>query len=130
MGNEDKQILIIDDDPEFVGSMTELLSSEGYTIITEHNSDKGIATAREKKPDLIILDVMMDYNREGFDASKKIREDEALKETPIVMITGIVREMVLPFKFEPDEKNLPVNVFIEKPANPGKVLDAVHKLLS
>ena len=122
-------ILIIDDDQDFAASTRDLLEASGYTVSIAVDGEEGLAAARSVLPDLVILDVMMTHDSEGFDVSRKMREDDALRQLPILMVTGIRREMDLPYRFEPDDDWLPVNQLLEKPVPPARMLEEVKKLL-
>ena len=120
-----KKVLMIDDDPEFVDAITNLLDAKGYEVHTASNGQEGIAKAKAENPDLILLDVMMTTKNEGFNVARELHEDDKLKMTPIIIMTGIRREMNLPFGFEPDEAWLPVKKVLEKPVKPEVLLSAV-----
>ncbi|MBN2183074.1 MAG: response regulator [Sedimentisphaerales bacterium] len=120
-----KTILMIDDDPEFVEATTNLLDAKGYDVISAPNGKEGIEKAREHKPKLILLDVMMTTKSEGFDVAREMHKDDSLRNTPVILITGVRKEMSLPFGFEPDETWLPVKEVLEKPVKPEVLLKAV-----
>jgi len=122
-----KRILIVDDDVNFVESNKDLLEANGYAVIFAHDGTSGLEMAKREKPDLMILDVMMATNTEGFEVSRKIPETPELRKMPVLMVTGIRREMNLPFGFEPDETWLPVNSVFEKPIDPEKLLEEIKK---
>ncbi len=121
-----KKILMIDDDPEFVEAITNLLDAKGYLVRSAPNGVKGVELAKELCPDLILLDVMMTTKTEGFDVAREINETSDLKGTPVIMITGVRNDMNLPFGFEPDEDWLPVKEVLEKPIKPDTLLKAVE----
>ncbi len=122
-----KKVLMIDDDPEFVDAISNLLDAKGYEVHTASNGQDGIAKAKAEDPDLILLDVMMTTKNEGFNVARELHEDDKLKETPVIIMTGIRREMNLPFGFEPDEAWLPVKKVLEKPVKPEVLLSAVSE---
>ncbi len=124
-----KKILIIDDDPEFIDSTRTLLESEGYEVLSESNGEAGFLKAKSTKPDLLLLDVMMTYDSEGFDLAKKLKLDPATAGIPVIIVTGIQRAKSLPFGFEPDEDWLPVKRIIEKPVKPENLLSIVSEVL-
>ena len=123
-----KTILMIDDDPEFVEATTNLLDAKGYNVISAPNGKEGVEKAKQNKPDLILLDVMMTTKSEGFDVARDMHKDDSLKNTPVILITGVRKEMSLPFGFEPDETWLPVKEVLEKPVKPEKLLKAVAEV--
>lgn len=121
------KVLIIDDDSDFVEAISTLLEAKGYVVITAPEGKTGFSTAKKQLPGLIILDVMMATKSEGFDVAKQLKDDEKTKNIPVVMITGIKRDMNLPFGFEPDENWLPVKAVLEKPVKPDVLLRTVEE---
>jgi CheY-like chemotaxis protein len=69
--------------------------------------------------------VMMTTKDEGFNVARQLSEVEELRGTPVVMVSGVRKEMNLPFGFEPDDTWLPVKQFLEKPVKPEILLKAV-----
>ena len=127
--NEKKKILLVDDDRDLVASNQDLLESEGYEVFTAHDGAAGLEKAKEVRPDLMILDVMMATSSEGFEVSREIPKTPELAGLPVIMLTGVREKMHLPFGFEPDEAWLPVKTVLEKPVDPGKLLAAVREVL-
>lgn len=119
------KVLIVDDDVDLVESMANLLEAKGYEVFTASNGQEGVDTAKAERPDLILLDVMMTTKDEGFNVARRLREVEELRGTPVVMVSGVRKEMNLPFGFEPDDTWLPVKQFLEKPVKPEVLLKAV-----
>jgi len=122
-----KKVLMIDDDADFVEAITTLLEAKGYTVESAGNSQEGFKKAIKDVPDLILLDVMMTRKTEGFDMALSLKNESKTKNVPIVMITGIKREMNLPFGFEPNDEWLPVKVVLEKPIKPEVLLKALEE---
>jgi two-component system alkaline phosphatase synthesis response regulator PhoP len=120
-----KKILVIDDDPDFVDSVENLLEAKGYQVVSASNGKEGVEKARVEKPDLILLDVMMNTKDEGFNVARQMHQIPEIKDTPVVLVTGVRREMNLPFGFEPDETWLPVRQVLEKPVKSEILLKVV-----
>ncbi len=120
-----KKVLVIDDDSDFVESIVNLLEARGYAVASASNGKDGVQTAKTENPDVILLDVMMTTKDEGFNVARELHGIEALKNTPVIMVTGVRKEMNLPFGFEPDETWLPVKQILEKPVKPEVLLNAV-----
>ena len=106
-----------------------MLDAKGYEVISANNGQDGFQKATTETPDLIILDVMMTSNTEGFDIARNLQSSEITRNIPIIMITGIKKAMNLSFSFEPDEDWLPVKDYLEKPVKPRKLLETVEKYL-
>ncbi|MBM3701078.1 MAG: response regulator [Actinobacteria bacterium] len=125
----EKTILMIDDDPDFVQSVRTVLEARGYKIESAPDGTEGLKKAREIVPNLILLDVMMTKNTEGFEVSRELPKDDVLKSIPVIMITGIREKMNLAFGFEPDSTWLPVKAVLEKTIKPDKLLEKVEEFI-
>src|SRR5437868_9774237 len=87
---EKKRILIVDDEPTFTKMVKLNLEQTGdFEVREEHRATAALATAREFKPDLVILDVIMP-SMDGGDLASLIKNDRLLKGTPIVFLTATV----------------------------------------
>ena len=124
-----KTILVVDDDESLVQSLTEILLSEGYKVVSAKSGEEGLLKAREAAPDLMLLDVMMANDNEGFDIAKRLKQDGATSGIPVIMITGIRKAKRLPFGYEPDADWLPVKAVLEKPVPPERLLECVREAL-
>ena len=131
MANE--KILVIDDDPDLVEVIRLILEASGYQVFSAINGAQGLQRIKEINPDLIILDVMMDYTTEGFQVSLALRSQEtaseyaAYRDIPILMLTAI--HSTTPLRFSPEEDYLPVDDFVEKPLEPDDLVKKVEALL-
>jgi DNA-binding response OmpR family regulator len=81
------KILVIDDEKVISDTVTLILQSRNYEVITASNGAEGITMAKSEHPDLILLDVMMPVMN-GHDACAKLKEDKSTKKIPILMLTG------------------------------------------
>lgn len=125
-------ILIIDDDRDLVESIRIVLESRKYGVRTAHNGKDGFKQVQEKAPDLILLDVMMATDTEGFSLAYKLRNNPAYKDIPIIMVTGFTKKMAEtgPEKFQHIMgENWPVTQFLEKPIDPEELLSVIEKVL-
>jgi two-component system alkaline phosphatase synthesis response regulator PhoP len=120
-----KKILIIDDDIDFVEAVRLTLEKAGFIVIDAQDGKKGLAKIKAEKPDLVLLDVMMETQDEGFHVAYQIRKDSETADLPIIMLTAIGQETGFSFDKEKDEEFLPVNEFIEKPINPDILIEIV-----
>ena len=82
-----KTILVIDDDLEVIGLIRNRLEANHYRVLTANDGVAGFALARENKPDLIVLDVVMP-NMDGYTFVQEIKRNEDLKKIPIIVITA------------------------------------------
>ena len=127
------KILIIDDDPDVALATRMCLEGAGYEVDEARNSDEGLKKIKANRPDLIVLDVMMDTTTEGFQTALKLRSKSSdsefadYQDIPIIMLTAI--HSTTPVRFAPDEEYLPVEEFVEKPIDPDTFLPKVEKLI-
>jgi len=117
-------IVIIDDDPDILETSSLVLKSKGYDVITANNPNEGFKIVIEKKPKLIILDVMMDEPDDGFYLAQKFRKEKIT--TPILMYTSVSKAIGLDFG---KNELVPVDDFVEKPISPEELISKVENLL-
>ena len=84
---EKKRVMIVDDERDLVETLTYRLEASGYAVLTAHDGEEGLEKAREEKPDLILLDVMMP-KMDGYHVCRLLKFDEELKDIPIIMLTA------------------------------------------
>ena len=126
-------ILIIEDDKDIVDTMRIILESKAYQVRAAYNGKEGYAEIEKKIPDVIILDVMMSTDTEGFDLAYKLQRNPEYKNIPILMLTSFPQRMAEegPEKFQHIlGEDWPVTMFIEKPIDPEKLLSAIEDKLS
>ena len=125
-------ILIIEDDRDLVNSLRIVLESKEYIVRAAYNGKEGYKRIEEKPPDLIILDVMMATDTEGFDLAYKLKNNPKYQNIPIVMVTAFQKKMA---EEGPDRfqhilgESWPVSHFLEKPIDPEKLLSVVEEIL-
>ena len=124
-----KKILIVDDDRDVFESMKIVLEAEGYHVDWATNGAEALQKARAEKPDLVILDVMMNSDDEGFQVTYTMKKDQALLAIPIIMVTSVGTKTGFSFDKRKDQDFLPVNEFLEKPVDPKVLIDKVRENL-
>ncbi|HUT34913.1 MAG TPA: response regulator [Planctomycetota bacterium] len=125
-----KFVLIADDDPDIVEAVKTVLEASGFEVDSAPNGQECLRKIRLRKPDLLLLDVMMTTETEGFHVAYEIRRDPALRDLPVLMLTAI--EQKTGFKFSPsqDEDYLPVEDFLSKPVEPDELVNRLNQLLA
>jgi len=122
------KILLVDDDPDFIETTKIVLETKPYQIIIASNGDEGLRKAREEKPDLILLDVIMPV-KDGFTAAEQLKKDPQLRKIPTLMLTAFAtkgRETSIPVSRGFD---LQTEDYIDKPVSPEELLARVEKHL-
>jgi DNA-binding response OmpR family regulator len=125
-------VLIVEDDHDFVDALRVIFESKDYTVRFAYDSQKGFAEIVKKRPDAIILDVMMTTLTEGFDLAFHLKSKAEFRDIPIVMVTGFPHEMakIGPEKFQNIfSEEWPAAKILEKPVDPEMILGAVESLL-
>jgi CheY-like chemotaxis protein len=123
---ESKRVLIADDDPVFVAAVSAVLQTR-YAVTTASNGTEALEEVAKQPPDLVILDVMMDYMSEGFDVARKLRTNPETQSIPLIMLTGV--DQLYNFRLEQDESWVPCDRYLEKPIEPETLLSEVESLI-
>lgn len=129
MSEEAKTVLVVDDDPDVVEVAKVVLESAGFTVVTADNGTDAIEIARQIRPDLIMLDVMMTIESEGFQTSYQLKSDPATSSIPIVMVSAIGEHMGMDFSPQSDGEYLPVVEFLAKPVAPHDLIACAKRVL-
>ena len=129
MTTKGKRILIVDDDTDFITATRAVLAGAGYEVAACTKAAEALARMREFRPDLLVLDVMMETGTAGFDVSYQVRKDPHYAKTPILMVTAIHQTTPLRFSPETDGEFLPVEKLLDKPVPADVLLQEVAHLL-
>jgi Lrp/AsnC family transcriptional regulator, regulator for asnA, asnC and gidA len=124
---EDLEVLIVDDDPDFVEFCRLILTKEGLRVTRASNGDEALAHMRVAKPDLVVLDVMMQGILDGLHTSRSMRADKDLGQVPILMVSSIADSSYA--GMFPTDEYIPVNNFLTKPIDPKRFIAEVHRLI-
>jgi DNA-binding response OmpR family regulator len=114
------KVLVIDDEPEITEIVETFLTESGYTVAVENAPAKAVAKAREFKPDVILLDIMMPV-MDGYDICRELKKDPKLGSVPVIFLTGKDRsdDQGRSFKSGGD-------MFIKKPFSCERLLEIVN----
>jgi CheY-like chemotaxis protein len=125
-----KKILVVDDEPDAIDFVKEVLESEGYTVVTAGDGVKGLAAMRRESPDVVFLDVQMP-EMDGFETFQEMAKDEALKKIPVVMLTGIKEKVGIGFSADEMKNYMGMKpaAYLEKPIDPAKVRETMKEIL-
>jgi len=125
--------MVIDDDPDFRAAMTAILTSVPYDVVAA----AGVADAKPKilaeRPDLILLDIMMDSLFDGFSlchSLKTSKEFEAVRTTPVIFVSAVKDLAGSRFGFKGEEQGMAgPDDYIDKPVAPADLLARIDRLL-
>jgi len=127
------KILIIDDDPDFIEAVSPVLKSALYDVVSASNPAQGKKKILEEKPDLILLDIMMDSLFDGFSLCHSIKTEKEfkdVKDTPIIFVSAVKEMTGSRFQFKGEEQGLlGPDDYMDKPVKPDDLLSRIERLL-
>jgi DNA-binding response OmpR family regulator len=126
-----RRILIIDDDRDFCTSTTALLESQGYAVSSVPNGKDGIARVRKERPDLVILDVMMEHAFAGYEVNQALKFASGAEEkaVPILMVSSVPLDPASRFAGAGEVEMVTPDGYLTKPLDIDKFLSTVRDLL-
>ena len=116
-------ILVVDDEKDLLDLIEYNLKKEGFDVLKAENGEEGIAVAKEKNPDLVLLDIMMP-KMDGLQAVEEMRKDDQLKNIPIIFLTARSDE-----KTEVEGLNKGGDDYITKPISTTKLISRIKAVL-
>ena len=125
-----KSILIVDDDQDYGDALKIVLESNGYQVKHVLNIRDGRDSVSTEKPDLIILDVMMERHTDGFDFCSYLKDDNACSHIPILMVAAVTEKTDFKFSPETDGDYCRADDYVSNPVPVADHLSRVNKLIS
>ena len=119
-----KTILVVEDTEDNRRILRDLLTAAGYNMIEAYDGAEGVAKAGEHKPDLILMDIQMPV-MDGYEATRRIKADPALKSIPVIAVTS--------YALSGDEEKTRAagcDGYIAKPFSPRQMLAKVREVLA
>lgn len=125
-----RRILVVDDDKDVCDSLTVILENAGYAAATAMSRREAMEKIQAERPDLVILDVMMETWHDGFEMSRELKGDPQYRGMPILMLTSIEERTGIEFRSSAGDPTwLPVDRFLDKPLQPQALLEEIESLL-
>ncbi len=125
MNAQTKKILLVDDDADFVEAVSVFLTSNGFQVLRARNGPEALKLAESERPNLILMDIMMEERTEGFFTIQQIRRNPALKEIPIFVVSAIYTALS-DFQVAPDSRWLAHDEFFRKPVDLPRLLEKIR----
>jgi len=132
------KILLVDDDRDLLEVLRLVLEGHEYAVVTEAEPARVLEVVERERPDVIVLDVMMPEATEGFHIVWHLRRrpEAYFQDVPIIILSAIHQKTAL--RFYPDSGDgtytagefLPVQGFVDKPVEPGKLLEEIQRVLA
>lgn len=130
MSGDGKDILLIDDDRDFQHVVRSILEPQGYQVRCASTLPEGREALAAGAPDLLLLDIMMASPSDGFHLAYEMKQDESLKDVPIIMISSISQTMGMDYAQELGSDYIPADRFIEKPIDAQTLRNVVEQTLT
>ncbi|MDD5131891.1 MAG: response regulator [bacterium] len=125
---EIKRILIIDDDADFNEACRNMLEAVDYEVGVENKHEHAYQAIVEFKPELILLDVLMDNKLAGFEIAETMAKDIKFKEVPIILLTGyFMRTGLRDLQNEMMTKWENIKFVLDKPVKPATLLATIKR---
>ena len=127
-----KKVLVIDDDPDVRLFSVTVLEENGYTPLEAEDGESGLKMIKEKKPDLVILDVLMP-RQSGVRLYRELKTAKALKDVKVIILSGIAKKTFLRSQKALTEfggAEIPEpEIYLEKPVEPDELAGVIKKAL-
>lgn len=124
------KVLIIDDDQDYRASTRSLLESQGYLVTEASSGKEGLKKALEQKPDIIVVDIMMECDAEGYGVTQALKHQEAYadcRNIPVLMISSIDLSPDERFAMAGEVGMIRPDFYLTKPLDIPKFLEVVQK---
>jgi len=118
-----KSIVIIDDEKDILGSLSNYLERYGYSIEADENGQDGLRLVQDRQPDLVILDLMLP-DIDGSDIAARLQEDSLTSHIPVIFLTCIVRKSE-----QPKPGRVGKRCVVAKPCSPAEILVRVRDII-
>jgi adenylate cyclase len=118
------KVLVVDDDNSIVNVLQHILTRDGHEVFIAMDGKEGLAKAREHKPDLIILDIMMP-EVDGITASGILFQDPVMRRIPVIILTAKGPSARGMMELLPN-----VRIYVDKPFDPQVLMKNVQRLLA
>jgi len=127
------EILLVDDDPDLRDSLRIILEKNGYSVRTAANGQEALDALKAKGPDLMILDIMMTTDTEGFDLAYELKKKPGYGNIPIILLTSFLEKVrgEGPDKFQHIMgEEWPAKWLFEKPVDTKKLIAKIDGILA
>ena len=125
------KILFVDDDRDFLAAQAAFFGGRGFEVVTVDRAEGALERIGQEKPDVIVLDLMMEHYDSGFMLSRKIRQDPSMAGVPILMLSGVAS--ATGHKFGGDVAALKdlikLDAFLDKPVTGRQLLKVIEEKL-
>ncbi|NMC69997.1 MAG: response regulator [Myxococcales bacterium] len=131
MDGQPRTVLVVDDDPDFLFLLRELLEGHGFRTVVFESRAAATAWLADHRPDLVVSDLMMDALDAGFSFARWVKEQPSLAGVPVLIVTAVGSALGLDFapRTPAELEALHADGYLEKPVSPTALLERIHALL-
>jgi CheY-like chemotaxis protein len=123
------KIVMIDDNPDFLFTMETFLKKNDFEVLTAEDGQKGLELIRKERPDVVLLDIMMETLFSGFEVCKALRSDGDLEDIPIIGISAMGEELDINYSQWPDYDYFRPDAFLDKPIDKQRLLRMIPEVI-
>ena len=123
-----KYVLVVDDDPDMVETVKMMLESKGYEVGQAYDGMEGESSIKERRPDLVILDVMMP-RKNGYTLCAELKKDRTTQSIPVIMLTAVGEAVPTTTYSHADGLNMEADDYIPKPVDTETLIKCMERLL-
>ena len=124
------RVLVVDDDRDFVAAMESLLESNSYEVIAAYNKNEAMEMVESARPDLVVLDIMMEGLGDGVSICKKLKYDRELRHIPVLVVSSITQKTGFKVPTQTGVEDFAADDYLEKPFRSADLLGRIGELLS
>jgi two-component system alkaline phosphatase synthesis response regulator PhoP len=117
------KVLVVDDEVYILHILDFSLGAEGFDVITANNGELAIEKAKQEKPDLIVLDIMMPV-LDGYETCRRLKREAETKNIPVVLLTAKGRDVDKRLGYEVGAVD-----YIVKPFSPNRLIERIQEIL-
>ncbi len=128
MTGDEKRILLVDDDLDFVESTKLKLEGLGFTVEVAYEGKEGLKKVSEFKPDLVVMDLMMPVMN-GREACQKLKQNPATQTIPVILLTAVADHVTTTTYSHRDVLECDADDYLSKPVRLEVLVDSIKQLL-
>lgn len=121
-------VLLVDDDPDLVETLSMVLESKGFEVGKAYDGIEAEAAIKKRRPDVLILDVMMP-RKNGYQLCKELKSNKWTQDIPIIMLTAVGDAVPTTTYSHAEGMSMEAEDFIAKPVDAATLVEAVERLL-
>ncbi len=124
-----KYVLIVDDDPDMVETVGMMLESKGFEVGKAYDGVEGEASIRQRRPDLVVLDVMMP-RKNGYVLCAELKKDKATRDIPVILLTAVGEAVPTTTYSHADGMATEADDYIPKPVESEVLVEAIQRFFT